>query len=201
MALTDAKPVRKVIKALGDLSLDDTVIELDMPLESPGQAAERLETEPGAIVMAKVFAIGKRLVLVLTAGDHAPVPANLAAAFFLEGEVREAVDAEVRGITGFNADSISPAGLGHPIPVVIDRSLKRFDTLYAFAGDPQCLFKTSLDGLKRLTGGIVSWNIAQPLEGEAEMPPMARSKSFTGERRVPGLDVPGLNVSALDGGD
>ncbi len=196
MALADAEPVQKVIKALKDLRLDDTVIELDMPLESPGQAAETLETEPGAIVMAKVFAIGKRMVLVLTAGDHAPIPDNLAAAFFLVGDVREATDAEVRGITGYSADSVSPAGLGHPVPVVIDRSLKRFDTLYAVAGDPQCVFKTSLDGLKRLTGGTVSWNVAKPLEGEVEMPPMARNKSFTGERQVPGLDV-----SGSDGGD
>ena len=90
MALTDTEPVRKVVKVLKDLGLDDAEIELEMPLESPGQAAEMLACEPGAIVMAKVFAIGKRLVLVLTAGDCAPVPDNLAAAFFLEGEVREA---------------------------------------------------------------------------------------------------------------
>ncbi|MDA1089677.1 MAG: YbaK/EbsC family protein [Proteobacteria bacterium] len=189
MALVDSKPVQKVISALREAGLDDTVTELDMPLESPVQATEMLDTVPGAIITAKVFAIGKRMVLTLVAGDHAPVPENLPAAFFLEGEVREATDAEVRGITGYSADSVPPVGLGHPIPVVMDRSLKRFDTLYAIAGDPQCVFKISYDELKRLTGAIVSWNIAEPLDGEVGRPAMTRSKTFTGERDVPGVDL------------
>ncbi len=58
----------------------------------------------------------------------------------------------------------------------------------AVAGDPQCVFKTSVTDLKRLTEGIVSYNIAQPLEGEAEVPPMPRNKTFTGERKVPGVE-------------
>jgi prolyl-tRNA editing enzyme YbaK/EbsC (Cys-tRNA(Pro) deacylase) len=200
MALVDSKPVQKVILALKDAGLDDTVTELDMPIENPTQAAGMLDTEPGAIVTAKVFAIGKRMVMTLVAGDHAPVPENLPAAFFLEGEVREADDAEVRGITGNSADSVSPIGSGHPIPVVMDRSLKRFDALYAIAGDPQCVFKISYDGLKRLTGAIVSWNIAAPLEGDVERPPIARSKTFSGERDVPGLDLSGSDESGPGGG-
>ncbi len=188
MSIADLEPVQKVRKALKDAGLDDTVIELDEPMESAVQAAGALGTEPGAVVSGKVFAIGTRLVLVLTAGDHAPVEANLGPAAFIEGDVREATDAEVRGLTGFSADCVPPAGWKHPVPVLIDRSLKRFETLYAMAGDPQCAFKISMDGLKRLTGGTVSWNIAQPLEGEVETPPMVRNKSFTGGREVPGLD-------------
>ena len=65
--------------------------------------------------------------------------------------------------------------------MLIDRSLKRFETLYAMAGDPQCAFKISMDGLKRLTGGTVSWNVARLLEGEAKIPPMARNKFFAGD--------------------
>ena len=199
MSLVDSKPVQKVVSALQDAGLDATVTELDMPLESPAQGAGMLDTEAGAIVIAKVFAIGKRMVLTLVAGDHAPVPENLPAAFFLQDEVREADDAEVRGITGYSADSVPPIGLGHPVPVVLDRSLKRFDVLYATAGDPQCVFKISFDGLKRLTGAVVSWNIAAPLEGEVERPPMARNKTFTGERDVPGLDLTGSDGSGTGG--
>ncbi len=201
MSIADSEPVKKVRKALQDAGLDDTVIELDEPLETSAQAAGALATEPGAVVSGKVFAIGTRMVLVLTAGDHAPIEANLGPAAFIEGDVREATDAEVRGLTGFSAACVPPAGWKHPIPVLIDRSLKRFETLYAMAGDPQCAFKISIDGLKRLTGGTVSWNVARPLEGEVETPPMARNKSFTGDREVPGLDVSGLDVSGSGGGD
>ncbi len=189
MTIADSKPVQKVRKALNDAGLDDGVIELDAPLESAAEAAKTLKTEPGAIVQTLVYAIGKRLVMVLIAGDHAAIEANLPAAFFLEGEVSKPSDAEIRGITGFSTDGVPPVGSTHQLPTVMDRSLKRFENVYALAGDPQCVFKTSVTDLKRLTGAIVSWNVAQPLEGEAEVPPRARNKTFSGERDVP--DAPG----------
>ena len=46
------------------------------------------------------------------------------------------------------------------VPVVIDVSLKRFDTLYAAAGHPHCVFPVTMAELKKLTSGIVSYNIA-----------------------------------------
>ncbi len=189
MSIMESEPVQKVRSALKDAGLDDKVVELSAPMENPAETAKTLDTEPGAIVLTKVYAIGKRMVLVLFAADHAPVEANLGPAFFLEGEVRQPAEAEVKGLTGFAADCVPPVGLSHPLPTVIDRSLKRFKQVYAMAGDPQCVFRTSVDDLKRLTEGIVSWNVAQPLEGEAEVPPMPRTKTFTGERKVPGVEA------------
>ena len=188
MTIADSEPVQKVRKALKDAGLADNVVELDAPAENAAEAAKALDVEPGAVVTSRVYAIGKRMVLVLVAGDHECLEANLAAAFFLEGEVRVPSDAEVRGVTGFTADCVPPAGFAHKLPTAIDRSLKRFQRLYAAAGDPQCVFKTSVTDLKRLTEGIVSYNIARPLEGEAEVPPMPRNKTFTGERKVPGVE-------------
>ncbi len=188
MTIADSEPVQRVRKALKDAGLADSVVELDAPPENAAEAAKALDTETGAVVTSRVYAIGKRMVLVLVAGDHECREANLAAAFFLEGEVRVPSDAEVRGITGFTADCVPPVGFAHKLPTAIDRSLKRFQRLYAAAGDPQCVFKTSVTDLKRLTEGIVSYNIAQPLEGEAEVPPMPRNKTFTGERKVPGVE-------------
>ena len=189
MTVADSEPVQKVRKALKDAGLDDRVIELEAPLENAAEAAKKLETEPGAIVQTLVYAIGKRMVIALIAGDHGPIEENLPPAFFIEGEVRKPSDAEVKGITGFATDCVPPVGSTHQLPTVIDRSLKRFQNVYALAGDPQCVFKTSVTDLKRLTGGIVSWNVAQPLQGEVDVPPLARNKTFTGERDVP--DVPG----------
>ena len=181
MTISDSEPVQKVRKALKDAGLDDKVIELDAPIESAAEAAKTLETEPGAIVQTQIYGIGKRLVMALFAGDHALAEENLPAAFFIEGEVRKPADAEVKGITGFATDCLPPVGSTHQLPTVIDRSLKRFQNVYALAGDPQCVFKTSVTDLKRLTGGIVSWNVAQPLEGEVEVPPMVRNKTFAGD--------------------
>ena len=188
MGIADTKPVENVRKAFKDAGLDDQVIEFDEPAESPADLARLVDADLGAIAVARVFSIGARMVLVIAAGDHAPVEENLGPALFLEGDVRKATDAEVRGLTGYTADCLPPAGWRHALPVVLDRSLKRFESLYILAGDPQCGLAISYAGLKRLTGGIVSWNIARPLEGEIQAPPMARNKSFTGEGPAPGPD-------------
>lgn len=188
MGVADTKPVENVRKALRDAGLDDQVIEFDEPAESPADLARMVDADIGTIAVARVFAIGGRMVLVITAGDHAPVEENLGPALFLKGDVREAADAEVRGLTGYTADCLPPAGWRHDLPAVIDRSLKRFEAVYMLAGDPQCGLAISLDGLKRLTGGIVSWNIARPLEGEIHAPPIPRNKTFAGEGQAPGSD-------------
>ena len=47
-----------------------------------------------------------------------------------------------------------------PLPVAIDASLGRFETVYAAAGHPHCVFATTVAELERLTGGTVSAEIA-----------------------------------------
>ena len=59
---------------------------------------------------------------------------------------------------------MSPAGRKTELPTVIDVSLKRFETVYAAAGHPHCVFPTTVTALKRLTGGIVSYAIAESAE-------------------------------------
>ena len=189
MTIQETEPVKKVKAALKAAGLDDKVVELSAPMETASLTAKELDTEPGAILQTLIYAIGKRMVMVLVAGDHNPIDANLGAAFFLEGDLRKPDATEVTAMTGFAADCVPPFGLDHPLPVVIDRSVKRFKHLYAAAGDPQCVFRISVADLKRQTDGIVSWNIAEPAEGEVEQPPMARTKTFTGERKVDGVEV------------
>ncbi|MFQ5766138.1 MAG: YbaK/EbsC family protein [Rhodospirillales bacterium] len=185
MASRDSESVTRVKTALKAAGLDDRVVDVDAKAVSAADRAKALEVEPGAIVEAALYAVGKRMVLVLAAGDHKVVEANLPAAFSLEGAVRKPAAAEVKGVTGFAVRSMPPVGQPHPLPTVIDRSLKRFERLYASAGEPGRAFKTTMGDLKRLTGGIVSWNVARPREGEASVPPLRRLKTFSGERTLP----------------
>ena len=82
MTIADSELVKKVRKALKDAGLADNVVELDAPMENAADTAKALDTEPGAVVTSRVYAIGKRMVLVLVTGDHECLEANLAAAFF-----------------------------------------------------------------------------------------------------------------------
>ena len=80
------------------------------------------------------------------------------------GSVRLKASADdVKAATGFTIGGCSPVAHKMELPMVIDVSLKRFETLYASAGHSHCVFPTTVGELKRLTGGIVSYNIAEPV--------------------------------------
>ncbi|MBT3238832.1 MAG: YbaK/EbsC family protein [Rhodospirillaceae bacterium] len=156
--------VKKVRKALSDAGFNDTVIELDESAASATDAAKATGAELGSIVKTLVFLIGEEPVLALIAGDHVCLPENLPRALNLEGEVRKTDAEEVKAATGFSIGGVAPVALALDLPVVIDVSLKRFDALYAAAGHPHCVFPTTVGELKKLTGGIVSYNIAAPAD-------------------------------------
>ncbi len=178
MSVLAKDTVSRVRKALTDAGLEDTVVELVDTARTAEDAAVSVGCELGAIVKSLVFAVDDRLVMALVAGDFRCLEQNLAAALNLKGDVRRPQASEVKGATGFTIGGVAPVGLLHPLPMVIDRSLKRFDRIYAAAGHPHCVFATTVDDLKRLTGGIVSWNIAENMDEDADLPTIERSKTF-----------------------
>lgn len=155
--------VKKVRQALVDAGMNDTVIELDETAKTAQDAANSTGSELGAIVKSLVFVIGEQPVMALVAGDHKCKPENLPRALNLEGEVSKASAADVKAATGFSIGGCAPIAHDMELPLVIDVSLKRFDALYAAAGHTHCVFPTTVGELKRLTGGIVSYNVAEPI--------------------------------------
>ena len=160
MSFLTKPSVKRVRKALADAGCNDTVIELEDTARTAEDAAQATGAELGAIIKSLVFLIGEQPVLALVAGDRQCVPENLPRALNLEGDVRKTDAAVVKAATGFTIGGVAPVGLELELPVVIDVSLKRFDTLYAAAGHPHCVFPVTVAELKKLTGGVVSYNIA-----------------------------------------
>jgi len=164
MSLLETDSVLKVRKALFDAGFDDTVIELEETARTAEDAAKAVGAELGSIVKTLIFVIGNRFVMALVAGDHRCREENLPRALDIEGPVRRPNAGEVRGATGFAIGGVPPVGFDPRLPAVMDVSLKRFETLYAAAGHPHCVFPTTVSELKRLTGAIVSYNIAEPAD-------------------------------------
>ena len=72
--------------------------------------------------------------------------------------------------TGFAIGGVAPLGHPRPLPTAIDDSLGRFETVYAAAGHPYCVFPTTVLELSLLTGGAVIKGIAIPSPSESTMP-------------------------------
>ncbi len=162
MSALENEPVKKVRAALIEAGVGDNVIELQETARSAEDAAISLGVELGSIVKSLVFLVDEQPVMALIAGDHKCKPDILPRALNLEGEVRRCDADEVRAATGFAIGGVAPVALILDMPVLLDVSLKRFDTLYAAAGHPNCVFATSVNELKKLTGCIVSYAIAEP---------------------------------------
>ncbi len=159
------EPVRHVRQILLDAGYGDRVIELADTARTAQGAADAIGTELGSIVKSLVFQLGDTMVMALVAGDHRCIAENLPRALNLDGNDATRPDADaVKSVTGFSIGGVAPIGSATPLPMVIDHSLKRFETVYAAAGHPHCVFPVSINELKRMTGGIISYSIARPLE-------------------------------------
>ncbi|MBT4043645.1 MAG: YbaK/EbsC family protein [Rhodospirillaceae bacterium] len=143
-------------RALLDAGSSANVIALTETARTAQDAADSVECALGAIVKSLVFRVEGRAVLALVAGDRQCDTKALPLALGMTGKCKRADADLVRAATGFAIGGVAP--LGHPtqLPTAIDQSLGRFETLYAAAGHPYCVFPTNLAELVNLTGGSLS---------------------------------------------
>ncbi len=148
--------VRDTLAAAGSKA---QVVALPDSARTAQEAATALNAPVGAIVKSLVFLIDGRPVMALVAGDRRCDTAALPAALGLAGKVGRADADIVRKATGFAIGGVSPLAHPVPLPMVLDASLRRFDTVHAAAGHPHCVFATSVDELLALTGARESADI------------------------------------------
>ena len=60
---------------------------------------------------------------------------------------------EVKENTGFTIGGVSPTGHLKRLNIIVDKSLSRFEYIYAAAGHPDCVFKITYSELIKLTNG------------------------------------------------
>lgn len=163
--LLDHEGVKRVREALAAAKHPTDILALKDSARTAQDAARAVGCDLGAIVKSLVFLAGDRFVLALVAGDQVCLPDSLPRALNIPGPVRKANAGEVRFATGFAIGGVAPVGLARALPCVLDRSLKRFETVFAAAGHPHAVFPTTVDWLKTMTGAVVSYAIAEPADG------------------------------------
>ena len=60
---------------------------------------------------------------------------------------------EVKKNTGFSIGGVAPIAHIKNLDVLIDKSLSRFQFVFAAAGHPNCVFKITYDQLIKITSG------------------------------------------------
>lgn len=159
-ALLERPAVLRVREALAAAGSAARVLALSDTARTAEDAGLSLGVPVGAIVKSLVFTVAGEPVMALVAGDRRCEAKALAAALGLAGKVRRADADTVREATGFSIGGVAPLAHAQALPMAIDGSLGRFETIYAAAGHPHCVFATTLAELGRLTGGVVDPSIA-----------------------------------------
>lgn len=146
-----AGSVERFEQLLEQQGLSGRVVRLEQNTRTAELAAQALGTEVGAIVKSLVVLIDERPALAMVSGDRRADLAKLARLF--DGSKAEmARGAVVKEITGFAIGGVPPL-LG--LRAVIDRSLFRYDEVWAAAGSPYAVFPIAPSELERLADARV----------------------------------------------
>lgn len=142
-------------------------VMLDDAARTAQQAADALGVSSGQIAKSIVFRrkLDDAAVLVVTSGDQR-VDEKKVEALVCDGKRLGRADAAfVKAKTGFSIGGVAPLAHAGPVLVLIDRSLFRFDEVWAAAGHPHAVFRLSPQALERLTKGAVA-DLALDLDEE-----------------------------------
>lgn len=151
--------VVRVREAIAAHLVTTTMVVLDGAARTAAQAAEQLGVAVAQIANSLVFTArttpdaAVTPLLVLASGVHRVDTVKVAAMLQI-AEIGKADADFVRASTGFVIGGVAPVGHTHPIRTVVDVSLARYDTIWAAAGHPQAVFRTTYDELIRMSGGI-----------------------------------------------
>ena len=154
MILLDKEAVKRVEKLLKKFDQKQNLIMLDTSARTALEAASSLCCEVGAIVKSLLFKTDNSFTLFLVPGDKRASLNKIKKNLNIEDASMASAD-DVKKITGFTIGGVSPVGHLNKIPIIIDNSLKRFESLYAAAGHPNCVFKIDFTNLQKITEGLI----------------------------------------------
>ncbi|MBR0681241.1 YbaK/EbsC family protein [Roseomonas eburnea] len=146
--------VERVRAALLAADHPDTIEAFPEGTRSAADAAAAVGCDVAQIAKSIVFRAGSRAVLVIASGANRVDMAKVAAA--VGQPVKRADGTWVRDTTGFAIGGVSPVGHLAPPILLLDADLMALDPVWAAAGSPRHVFRTSPADLLRITGAAVA---------------------------------------------
>lgn len=150
-------PVERVRQGLTAAGLDpDLIRELPADTSTAQAAALAVGAPQGSIVKSLIFLADGAPLLVLVSGDQRADLKRLRATLGLsKRRLRIAQPSEVMEFTGFEVGGVPPVGHTPPLRTLIDRTLSRYDTVWAAAGNAHAVFPITYVRLVNVTRGEV----------------------------------------------
>ena len=150
--LLNKESVKRVQEFIKKFDNKLKVLVLDTTAKTANDAANSLKCEVGAIVKSLLFRVNSNFLICLIAGDRR-CSLNKLKKILQKKDVAMANADEVKTNTGFSIGGVSPVAHITNLDVLVDKSLSRFQFVFAAAGHPNCVFKITYDQLIKITNG------------------------------------------------
>lgn len=148
-----SESVERVRAALVASGHADTITAFPEGTRTAQDAANAVGCQVAQIAKSIVLRAGERVVLVIASGANRVDTKKIAA---LIGQPAKPADGRwVRDVTGFAIGGVSPVAHTAAPRIFIDQDLMALDPVWAAAGSPQHVFRTSPAELVRMTRGEV----------------------------------------------
>lgn len=145
----------RVAAALHDAGFPSEIRTFEAATRTAQQAADALGVPVGAIVKSLCFMADGVPVMVLVSGANRGDLLKIQQVLHAN-EVKRASAEDVRAATGFAIGGVPPLGHAQRMRIVIDRDLQQYDIIWAAAGTPNSVFRTTPADLERMTGGEIA---------------------------------------------
>ena len=152
--LLNKEPVKRVQEFIAQFDPKLKVLALDTTARTAKDAAKSLGCETGAIVKSLVFRADDTFLICLVAGDKR-CSLNKLKKVINKKDVCMANADEVKTNTGFSIGGVAPIAHLKQLNILIDKSLSRFQNVFAAAGHPNSIFKIEYYQLVQMTKGEV----------------------------------------------
>ena len=152
--ILEKEPVKRVQDFITQFDHKLRVLVLDTTARTAKDAAESLGCEVGAIVKSLVFRADDNFLICLVAGDKRCSLKKLKKVINKKDVCMANAD-EVKTNTGFSIGGVAPIAHLKKLNILIDKSLGRFQSVFAAAGHPNSIFKIEYNQLVHMTKGEV----------------------------------------------
>ena len=140
---------RAYFRALG---IEDRVLEFDVSSATVELAAKALGVEGARIAKTLSFKAPDGCLLVLAAGDARVDNHKFKDTFHVKAKMLTAD--EVLELVGHPVGGVCPFGCNEGVPVYLDESLKRFETVFPAVGSANSAIELNLDELFRYSKAL-----------------------------------------------
>jgi len=142
--------IEKVKEYFYPFGIADRVQELPVSSATVELAAQALRCEPCRIAKTLSFMVDDHAVLIVTAGDAKIDNSKYKAQFGTKAKML--TPAEVETLVGHAVGGVCPFGINEGVTVYLDRSLKRFETVFPACGSSSSAIELSIEELEKYSG-------------------------------------------------